>query len=56
MHFDWPTFALQTVNALSRTISTPDGPLRQTSFPFTDGVAWHAIFPLPIDPIPAIQS
>jgi hypothetical protein len=46
---------LQALNALSVTVDTPDGQLRQTALTFTDGVTWLGIIPLPIDPIPPIR-
>jgi hypothetical protein len=36
-------------------VETEDGPMRQTTLSFTDGVIWLGIFPLPIDPIPAVR-
>jgi hypothetical protein len=46
---------LQGLNAVSVAADTPDGPMRQTTLTFTQGVIWLGIFPLPIDPIPPIR-
>jgi hypothetical protein len=46
---------LQGLNAVSVPVETEDGPMRQTTLSFTDGVIWLGIFPLPIDPIPAVR-
>jgi hypothetical protein len=47
--------ALKAVNVLTRSVNSPDGPLRQTSLTFQDGVIWLAFLPLPIDPVPPIR-
>lgn len=47
--------ALQALNAVSVSVETPDGPMRQTALTFTNGVIWLGILPLPIDPIPPIR-
>lgn len=46
---------LQGLNAVSVAAETEDGPMRQTTLTFTEGVIWLGIFPLPIDPIPPIR-
>jgi hypothetical protein len=47
--------ALRAVNVLTRSVNTPDGPLRQTALTFQEGVIWLAFLPLPIEPIPPIR-
>jgi hypothetical protein len=47
--------ALRAVNVLTRSVNTPDGPLRQTALTFQDGVIWLAFLPLPIEPVPPIR-
>jgi hypothetical protein len=46
---------LQGLNAVSVPVETDDGPMRQTTLTFTNGVIWLGIFPLPIDPIPPLR-
>ena len=47
---------LKIVNSLTRSVTTADGAMRQTSITFTDGQIWLAIFPLiGVDPIPPIK-
>ena len=46
---------LQGLNALSVAAETEDGPMRQTTLTFTNGMIWLGIFPLPIDPIPPLR-
>ena len=46
---------LQGLNAVSVAAETEDGPMRQTTLTFTNGMIWLGIFPLPIDPIPPLR-
>lgn len=46
---------LQGLNAVSVAVETEDGPMRQTTLTFTNGMIWLGIFPLPVDPIPPIR-
>ena len=46
---------LQGLNAVSVAAETEDGPMRQTTLTFAEGMIWLGIFPLPIDPIPPIR-
>jgi len=47
--------AVQALNAVSRPVTIDGASFRQTPLTFTDGVIWLAIFPLPVDPIPAVR-
>ena len=47
--------ALGGVNAVTVAVNTEDGPVRQTTVTFMDGVIWLGIFPLPVDPIPPLR-
>jgi len=47
--------ALAGVNAVTVAANTEDGPVRQTTVTFMDGVIWLGIFPLPVDPIPPLR-
>jgi hypothetical protein len=47
--------AFDGLNAVTVAANTEDGPVRQTTVTFTDGVIWLGIFPLPVDPVPPLR-
>jgi hypothetical protein len=50
---DRQPMALPTLDAMSKSVDTNDGPMREAPLTFTGGVLWLAILPvLTIDPIP----
>ena len=47
--------AFDGLNAVTVAADTEDGPVRQTTVTFTDGVIWLGIFPLPVEPVPPLR-
>lgn len=46
--------ALQGLSAMSMPVETEDGPMRQTTVAFRNGLPWLTVLPLPVSPIPPL--